>query len=143
MKILISLILSVFILFAYSKSDHLKIQILETIITNISLDKEKKVWCDDKTILKELTSHKKLQVVDNCEDATIIILQNKENLTKECSNKHIFTLDYKLLSNTQQSFGALFWKKGRPNIVILEPRIEKQNIKISKDLEPYLEEKLW
>jgi len=143
MKIFITFILSVFVLFAYDKSDHLRIQILETIITNITIEKDKKVWCDDKEILKELANHNNLQVVQNCNDATVIILKNKENLSKECKSKYIFTLNYQLLSETKESFGALFWKKGRPNIVILEPRIEEQNIKISKDLEPYLEEQLW
>ncbi len=143
MKLLILLILSVSILFASSKSDHLRIQILETIITQISIDKDKVIWSDNKDILNQLDNHNKIKTTHSCEYATIIILQNKNNLPKECENKYIFTLDYKLLSDTKQSFGALFWKKGRPNIVILEPRINKQNIKVSKDLEPYLEDRLW
>ncbi len=143
MRIFITLILSALMLFAYTKADHLKIQIIETIITNISIDKEIKVWCDDALIQKELVEHQKLKVADSCESATIVILKNKNNLPKECEDKHIFALSYKILSDMQQSFGALFWKKGRPNIIILEPRIEKQNIKTSKDLEPYLEERLW
>jgi hypothetical protein len=37
----------------------------------------------------------------------------------------------------------MFWKKGRPNIVIIEPRIKEQNISISKKLDIYKEEKIW
>jgi hypothetical protein len=143
MKIFITLILSALIIFAHDKSEHLKVQILETIIVNISVESGKKVWCDDKTIFDELKDHKKIEMVKSCKDASIVILKDIDNINGECSDKHIFTLDYKLLSEVKQSFGALFWKKGRPNIVILEPKIKTQKITVSEELEPYLEEKIW
>lgn len=42
-----------------------------------------------------------------------------------------------------QSFGALFWKKGRPNIVIIAPRAKERAIEISQKLNEYVEEKIW
>ena len=101
------------------------------------------IWSDDRDILFQLEKNRRFKVTSHCQNATLIILQEKEELLSACAHAHIFALDYKLLSEVPQSFGALFWKKGRPNIVILEPRIISQQIKISKNLEPYLEEKIW
>ncbi|NOR58809.1 MAG: hypothetical protein GQ474_09840 [Sulfurimonas sp.] len=143
MKILLTLIFFATVIFASDSSDNLRIKILEKIITEISVDKKTKVWSDNKNILRSLKEHNKLETTDNCEDATIIILQEYDNLIKACSSRAIFVLKYKLLSDIPHSFGALFWKKGRPNIVIIKSRIKAQSIQVSNDLKPYLEDKVW
>jgi len=142
MKALLIFLLSALLLSA-SDTSNLQVKILEKIISDVTLNKSLAVWSDDKGILDRLKSHSRLIVKNRCEDANIIILKDKANLTKECTSKHIFVLNYQLLSDIPQSFGALFWKKGRPNIVILNPRIKAQSIQISNNLKPYLEEKVW
>ena len=143
MKLLLTLIFFATVTFASDSSDTLQIKILEKIITEISVDKETKVWSDNKNILRTLKEHNKLKTTDNCDEATIIILQEHNKLIKACSSRAIFVLNYKLLSDIPQSFGALFWKKGRPNIVIIKSRIKAQSIQVSNNLNPYLEEKVW
>lgn len=142
MKSIVTILFSFLTLFA-SEANNLQAKILETIITNIHLNKNTVVWSDNKNILSELKKHKTLLITENCKDATVIILQDKKNLEENCVSKHIFVLNYNFLNDIPQSFGALFWKKGRPNIVLIEPRIKCQLIKISKELEPYLEERIW
>jgi hypothetical protein len=141
MKYLLPFILFITILCA-DNINHPKIKLIEKIILEVSINKKMEVWSDNKEIFDELTKHNKLVMASRCEESTIIILEDKNNLTKECSSKHIFVLNYKLLSEAPQSFGALFWKKGRPNIVIIKSRIKAQSIQISNDLKPYLEEKV-
>lgn len=102
-----------------------------------------KVWSDNKSILKTLKENNNFKTTNNCKDASIVILQDQKKLTKECATRAIFVLNYELLSEIPQSFGALFWKKGRPNIVIIKSRIKAQSIQVSNDLKPYLEEKAW
>lgn len=143
MKHLLILIIFATVSFAFDKTDSIKIQILEKIITEISIEREVYIWSDNQDILTHLNEHNKLNTSESCKDATIIILENKNTLPAGCASKHIFVLNYQLLSDIPQSFGALFWKKGRPNIVILKSRINAQSIKISNDLKPYLEEKIW
>lgn len=144
MKLLLIYFLSALILFANETSPiHAKVLIIEKILSECSIKHEVKVYSDNKDILLEIKNHKHYKVVQNCEEASVIILENKNSLKKACADKHIFVLNYKLLSEVPQSFGALFWKKGRPNIVIIKPRIEKQSLKISENLEAYLEEKVW
>jgi hypothetical protein len=143
MKLLVSLIIFVTITFASDNSGNIKIQILEKVISEISINKEMKIWSDNKDILTHLKEPNKLNTTQSCKDANIIILEDKKSLTIECASKHIFVLNYQLLSDIPQSFGALFWKKGRPNIVILKSRINAQSIEVSNDLKPYLEDKVW
>ena len=141
MRLLFLSILSALLLSASDISHQVKI--LEKVVSEISLNKEIKIWSDDKNIIEELNKNSKFKTTLNCKDATCIILKDKVNLSNLCDTTYIFVLDYKLLSEVPQSFGALFWKKGRPNIVIIEPRIKAQKILISKNLKPYLEEKIW
>ncbi|WP_372998253.1 hypothetical protein [Sulfurimonas sp.] len=143
MKLLATLIIFATVIFAHDNSDNLKVKILEKIITEISVDKKVVVWSDNKEILTHIQEHHKLNTTYSCEESTIIILQDADSLTKKCEKKHIFVLNYELLSEFPQSFGALFWKKGRPNIVIIKSRIKAQSIQVSNDLKPYLEEKVW
>ena len=142
MKIILTTILLALTLFA-SNSTYRQVKILEKIISEISIDEKIKIWSDNNEILAQLKDNHKFYITDNCIDATIVILQDKNNLIKACNTKHIFVLNYQLLIDLPESFGAMFWKKGRPNIVILEPRIQAQDITVSKGLEPYLEEKIW
>ncbi|MEA3523567.1 MAG: hypothetical protein U9R50_11425 [Campylobacterota bacterium] len=141
MKFVILSLLSALFLSASSINHQAKI--LEKIVSEISLKEQITIWSDDKDILLQFENSKKFKTTQYCQNASLIILKNQNNLQKICDDAHIFVLNYKLLSDIPKSFGALFWKKGRPNIVLLEPRIKTQNIKITQNLEPYLEEKVW
>nr|WP_321266491.1 hypothetical protein [uncultured Sulfurimonas sp.] len=143
MKHLIMIIFFTIISFASEGANNLRVEIIEKIISEISIDKEVVLWSDNKKIQNILKTNNKLKTTKNCEDATIIILEDEENLSKSCDSKHIFVLNYDLLSKISKSFGALFWKKGRPNIVIIKPRITEQYIEVSSDLKPYMEDKIW
>ena len=142
MKLIITFLLSALFLFA-SDSNHLKVKILENVLSEISINEPIKIWSDDVKILAEFKHSSKFKTTTKCSEANIIVLQRKKNLTPKCRRKHIFVLSYDLLSDIDNSFGALFWKKGRPNIIILQPRVKAQFIRVSKNLDPYLEEKIW
>jgi len=142
MKFILLYLFSALILAANGLNHH-KIKIIEKIFSEISINKELIIWSDNEQLLKEVQGDDNYKTSSNCIDANILIIEKKENIPNECKNKYIFVLNYKLLSDVPQSFGALFWKKGRPNIVIIEPRIKTQLIKVSKNLDPYLEEKVW
>ncbi|MCK9472407.1 hypothetical protein [Sulfurimonas sp.] len=142
-----TIIILLFIVALFAKEDRvdIKAQILEKIFLNIHIDKGITLWCDNKHLLEELKKSSYLIVTDKCAAATIIVVENKESIESDenCKNKPIFVLNYELLKNIPESFGAFFWKKGRPNIVIIEPRAVFQNIRLSKELETYKEEKVW
>ncbi|MDD5210903.1 MAG: hypothetical protein PHV62_00680 [Sulfuricurvum sp.] len=131
-------------LFASDNKDIMRAQILEKIILNISINETITVWSDNKELLAGFRKSNHLIISDICDKATVIIIENKKELNDDtCKNKPIFVLNYNLLKEVPKSFGAFFWKKGRPNIVIIESRIKSQNISVSKELNAYIEEKVW
>lgn len=143
MKTMFFSIFFIVTLHAFDASYGIKQQILEKILTNISLNKELIIWSDDKELVEEFNKKGSFSTTTNCKDATLLILENKKNLEKICHEKAIFVLDYALLKEVPQSFGAIFWKKGRPNIVIIAPRAKAQSIIVSDKLDDYIEDKIW
>lgn len=143
MKALIFVLLLALSLLASDSSTDLEVKIIERVLGKISIDKEKVIWSDNKEICDAIEKNKLIKTTQNCQEAAIIVLQDKKNLSKKCHHTIVFVLDYALLSQVPKSFGAFFWKKGRPNIVILKPRLKSLFIQASNDLNPYLEDKIW
>lgn len=121
--------------------DPIRNKIVSTIIENLDTKSQKIVYSDDKDLLQSLSATYK--VTDKCLDANLLILNSWAELDKGCKNKNIFVLNYNLLYDVPQSFGAFFFQKGRANIVLLKDKLKKQDISISKQLEPYVEDRLW
>ncbi|MDD5399875.1 MAG: hypothetical protein PHQ93_01630 [Sulfurimonas sp.] len=139
-------VIGVFFLIALAFADNthaIKAEILEKIFANISMKKGLVIWSDDKELIEEFDKKGSYATTAYCKDATLLILENKKNLDKTCHEKAIFVLDYALLKEVPQSFGAIFWKKGRPNIVIIAPRAKAQSIIVSDKLDDYVEDKIW
>ncbi len=144
MKTLLILIMAIQLLLASNNSVNThKVRILETIVKGITLQEKIVVWSDNNSLLSVLKKQNNIETSYKCINSTLIILEKNKNLKEECLSKKIFVLNYNLLSTIKKSFGALFWKKGRPNIVFIEPRLKSQSISISKDLESYLEDRVW
>jgi len=143
MKAVIGVLFLIVLAFASDHTHAAKAEILEKIFANISMKKEFIIWSDDKELIEEFDKKRTFTTTTICKDATLIILENKKNIDKTCSEKPVFVLDYTLLKEVPQSFGAIFWKKGRPNIVIIAPRAKAQSIIISDKLNDYIEDKIW
>ena len=142
-KLLAALLFPTALLFAGDGSGGLKMEILKKIVSGIENGEKMKVWSDDPRIMTAFREPKLLDVVDGCMEADIVILEKKENLPKECLSRNIFVLSYKLLIDIPESFGAFFWKKGRPNIVFIESRVRENTLELSEELMPYMEERVW
>ncbi|MDY0124501.1 hypothetical protein [Sulfurimonas sp.] len=131
--------------FASEERIDIKAQILEKIFSNISIEKTITIWSDNDELLEEFKKSSYLIVTDDCAVATLIVVEEKKSIEddEDCRDKPIFVLNYELLKDIPESFGAFFWKKGRPNIFIVEPRTELQNIRVSSELDAYKEDKVW
>lgn len=143
MKILFLSLLLALSLFANESKEAIQVEILEKIFQNISIKDRIVIWSDNERLILEFNKKANFSTTQECHMASIIILEDKKNLKEEFCDKPIFVLKYELLKDIPGSFGSMFWKKGRPNIVIIESRIKEQNISTSKNLDIYLEEKIW
>ena len=119
--------------------------ILENICSGIKDNNGMRIWSDDEDILKFFQNISSFKTSKDFKNANFIIVKNVKNIKNktDINNKHVFVLDYYLLDKIPQSFGAFFWKKGRPNIVFIKPRLKQQSLELSSELKPYIEEQVW
>ncbi len=143
MKIFFLSIFLALFLFSNENKETIQVEILEKIFKNISVGKKIVIWSDNKKLLNEFDNKAHFSTTQKCHNASIIVLEDKKNLKEDFCDKAIFVLNYELLKEIPKSFGSMFWKKGRPNIVIIESRTKEQNISVSNKLDMYVEEKLW
>lgn len=143
MRLFLSILLLSTVLFSSENKYLIKAKILEKIFSAIDIKKPLIVYSDNKELLFELKKNKNLTTSSSCQNATLLVIEDKKSLDGSCTKKPIFVLEYDLLSKIPQSFGAIFWKKGRPNIIIIAPRAKRYFISISESLEKYTEDKVW
>ena len=94
---------------------------------NVFVDNKVRVFLKDSSIFN---------IVYNCDNADLLIGKSILNFPSNCNNKPIFATSYKLLNN-ENSFGAFYWRKGRPQIKFKLKAIEKFNLYLPQSLKKY------
>ncbi len=74
-------------------------------------------------------------VASTCSKANIVYASKKP---KECEDKPLFTDNYHTFIEEKDAIGAFYWKKGRPNILFLKPRLDKFGLKVPTKLKKYV-----
>ena len=94
-----------------------------------------KIFVDNeaKQILKD---SKFFIITNNCQNADLLIGKNKKSFINKCLNKPLFATSYKGFK-LKNSFGAFYWRKGRPQLKFKIDIIEKFNLKLPKNLRRY------
>jgi len=137
-KIILTLIFTSTIVFSS------QVMISTKIVAKIiyALNSNAKIWIDKKDNYTDVINIDKLNIINNCTNADVLIVKNEKNLINECKNKPILVFDYDLLYTNTNSVAAFFWQKGRPNILFIKERLDKFNITIPSKYNSYLIEKL-
>ncbi len=142
-------ILLIFILLslcAFAEDNSFSIE--KKILTKIShvLVPEKKVisiWYFGSKIPLSLSNNSFFDIVDDYKKADLIIIDEIGWKVKLDLHIPIVVLEYSLLKDYPDAVGAYFWQKGRPNIVMITPRIDKIGIKLPAEFKRYAESKVW
>ena len=149
MKILIALLTlfslsfskqHVFMLDKYDKEIALEAKIVSK-IANDSLDKRVKIYIPYITDDEKKIYSKYFDIADDCKVANFIF--DKKGISKDsCKglDKLYFTNNYRKLISDKSYFGAFFWNKSRPNLVFIQGRLDKKNIKLSTEYQQYIED---
>lgn len=89
---------------------------------------------------KLLKYSNKFNLVSYCDSSVVLLLGSQfENLPKECQNKPIFATNYRVFKNNTHSFGAFYWRKGRPQIIFDQAILNNYNITLPDSLKKYLQ----
>ena len=111
-------------------------RLFEKIFTGIFPNKERiKIYTPGKNSYKFSS---KIIVTNEIYKADLIFLHNNESI-QLIHNKTFFVSSYKQLKNYPNAIGALYWKKGRPQIIFIEDRLKEQNVNIADYLKKYIE----
>ncbi len=145
-KILITMLLAFSISFAEINDKEIKFEakLIDSIAKALFKKEKLYVYTYGKEAEKVIKYSKFLIKKDNIDEVDFILASNKINSNKNLKNtqKPIIGMKYFLLKD-ENVIGAIFWHKGRPNIVFIKKRLNKFNIKPPKTLEKYIEDKVW
>ncbi len=145
MKNLIYLILFSLSVYASQQGDNFLIEkkIMIKIAHAVVPDKRVIKICLQDTKFPVSIYKENFTIVQDCKMADLIILGNNNNQNYSNKDKPIIVLDYNLLKRYPEAIGAFYWQKGRPNIVMIAPRIKKIGIKLPFEFKRYVESRVW
>ena len=139
LKYLLIILLLTNITFA-SSLNSIKKQILYNISYLLTHKQNVKIYIDDKEFNNLSKFNNRIIKVNNCKDAEIIITNKISKLPENCLNKIIISTTFRAFKNNPEITGAIFWQKGRVNIIFKKKKILEFTAKLDKDLEKYLDE---
>ena len=120
----------------------LKAQIILNIARLVTHKKIVKIYVDDPSFLDIFKNNNYIKRASNCFRADVVITKNSQHIKKQCKKKQINIIstkyrDYK--QNSDIDFGAFFWQKGRPNMLINSKIIQKRSMQIPRSYYKYLD----
>ena len=147
MRIILFLIFFYGHLYALERESTLKVYYnLFTVLTH---QEHVKVYTTDAELKRVFAKGKHIISVDDPLTSDIVVVTNEDDYArlerdiagKPASDKEeilIFTTDYHLLKAHQDIVGALYWKKGRSQLLFLAPRLKRHHITLPKSYMPYI-----
>ena len=113
-----------------------ELKLYETILPVLFQQKKLKVYADNKS--KEVLLNSRLfSVTSHCKQAELLLGKNFTNLDRQCMEKPLFATDYKSFKNFENSFGAFYWRKGRPQIKFNLKLIQKFKLYLPQNMKKY------
>jgi len=116
------------------------------------LHKEKiKVYTPDRELRDIFKSSKQIIVAEKPEEADIVIVGNNHSYVrvhdilkheKKRDSVIMFATDYHLLKESPYIVGALYWKKGRSQLLFIRPRLKQHHIELPKEYEHFIVDSL-
>lgn len=131
------IIILLFLIVSFAISQDINSKLYEKILIGIFPENEIiNIYITDKE--EKFDFLNKINIVLNVANANLVLL-GSGSYTKELEDKVLFVSNYKELLKYDNAIGALYWKKGRPQIIFLKTRLDKFSIEIDSYLTRYIE----
>lgn len=87
--------------------------------------------------MKNLSSFKQ---IEDCQKAEVILVDDMGQI-EHClvNNPTLIATNYKTYAQNSDTIAAIFWQKGRPNLIFRKNQLEKQEIDLPKEYTRYIE----
>jgi len=123
-------------LLLYSSQNY-ELQLYEKILPLLFHSNTMKVYADNdaKNILKGST---KFKILSKCDKSVVVIIGKKfSQLPQVCKEKPLFATSYRAFKYNKSSFGAFYWRKGRPQLRFKNNILNKFHIKLPTTLRKF------
>lgn len=126
----------------YTKETELEAKIVTKIAKDILMNKPVKLYIPQKKQLDQKIYSKSTLLVNSCKEANFIFVKYHDPVfcSDKKANQYLLTNNYKKLISDPSYFGAFFWSKSRPNIVLIKQRLIKNNIRLSSEYDQFIED---
>jgi hypothetical protein len=138
MKLLrVLLFLSVLVVpaFSQSNSDYIEVRLIEKILTDMTNKQHVNVCVINYDASKILNYSTYLRIT-TCENADFMIIG--KGFGEVNYNKPAMVFDEDLIKKVKNAVGALYWKKGRPQLFFIKNRLDKYRIQLPSEYRGYL-----
>ena len=134
------IILTLLLLFSVlNANDNLTLKLYEKVLTSIFHSQSIKVFVDSDT-REILQQSNRFEIVDTCDKSVVVLVGKFSKLSEICKDKPLFSTDYRSFKHTPNSFGAYYWRKGRPQLTFKRRTLEKYHLSLPLALEKYVYE---
>lgn len=132
-KIIIFIILIVFDCVAEDGSVKYEVKIIERLVLDITSKPNPKV-CVVEYPSSYIQQYAPSLTVTNCNQADIVISSSDKDLSY---NKPVLVVGFPYIKDGD-IIGAIFWRKGRPQIILIEKNIQKFDINLPQEYRKYI-----
>ncbi len=89
-----------------------------------------KLYTKDREYIQAFNGYEHIGIVHNIRNADVILVTEEDELSKLVSlpKQILFATSYTLLKKNNNIVGALYWRKGRSQLVFIKDRLEKHDI---------------
>jgi hypothetical protein len=137
LRVLLFLLVLVIPAFSQPNPDYIEVRLIEKILTDMANKQPVNVCVINYDVNKILNYSTYLRIT-NCENADFMIIGKD---TEEINhNKPAIVFDENLIKKVENAVGALYWKKGRPQLIFIKNRLDKYKIQLPSEYKGYLVE---
>jgi len=123
------------------------LKIYQDIFMTLSSKSVVSVYTLDSEYQNIFKSSSQLRLAHSIKMANIVLITNIHDLNIVLKNKILqsndkkpilFVTDYKLLEKSENIVGAIYWRKGRSQLLFLKNRLKKNNIELPKKYQKFI-----
>jgi hypothetical protein len=135
LRVLLFLLVLVIPAFPQPNPDYVEVRLIEKILTDMA-NKQPVNVCVINYDVNKILNYSKYLIITNCENADFMIIG--KDLGETYHNKPAIVFDEYLIKKVKNAVGALYWKKGRPQLIFIKNRLDKYKIQLPSEYKGYL-----
>jgi hypothetical protein len=121
--------------FSQPNPDYIEVRLIEKILIDMA-NKQPVNVCVINYNANKILNYSTYLRITKCENADFMIIGKD---TEEINyNKPAIVFDEDLIKKVKNAVGALYWKKGRPQLIFIKNRLDKYKIQLPSEYKGYL-----